>query len=55
MTIDQERYAVEILRRFNMEEAHGSLTPIAAGTKVQKPENPATAEEKKELEKLPYK
>lgn len=55
LTIDQSKYAAEILRRFNMEESHGVSTPIAAGTKLDRPEKSASTEEQRELDRLPYK
>lgn len=55
LMIDQSKYAAEILRKFNMEEAHGVSTPIAAGTKLEMPDQPVSAEEQRGLDKLPYK
>lgn len=39
--------------KFNMQESHGTLTPIASGVKMEKPIHPATTLEK-ELDKIPY-
>lgn len=55
LTIDQSKYALDVLKRFSMEDSHGAATPIAAGTKLEKPSSLATNEEQKELDRLPYK
>lgn len=54
-TIDQTIYISEVLRKFYMEDAHGTSTPIAARIELDKPSKPASLEEKREVEKLPYK
>lgn len=55
LTINQTKYISEILRKFRMEDSHGTPTPIAAGIKLDKPQNPASPKEQKELDQLPYK
>lgn len=55
VTIDQTKYISNILKRFGMQESHGTTTPISVGVKLDKPQRPATTQEKVELDKIPYK
>lgn len=55
LTLDQTQYITDILHKFGMQDSHGVATPIIAlGVKLEKPTQPATAQEQKELDKIPY-
>lgn len=55
ITIDQTKYITDVLKRFGMNDSHGTSTPISSGIRLEKPQKSATAQEKAELDKLPYK
>lgn len=57
ISISQAKYAQDVLARFGMSEAHGTMTPLTVGLKLERMSNmnDLPAEEKAELDKIPYK
>ena len=52
--LSQTQYSLKVLERFNMTECKPIGCPIARGSKLTKSMSPTTAEEIKEMEKVPY-
>ena len=54
LTMSQEKYAEQVLKRFNMLSAQGKSTPIEEGMKLDETMCPQTDEEKEEMRHKPY-
>ena len=54
LQIDQEKYAREVLRRFNMEECKPISIPLSTGDKLSQEQGAFTEAEKKAMEVIPY-
>ena len=54
LTMSQEKYAVEVLKRFNMLDAKGRETPVESGVKLSVQMSPKTEEERTAMEQIPY-
>ena len=50
----QERYARDVVKRFNMEGCKSVSTPLELGNQVYSSQQPAGDEEKGEMENIPY-
>ena len=50
----QERYARDVVQRFNMEGCKSVSTPLELGSKLDSSQQPASDEEKGEMENIPY-
>jgi hypothetical protein len=54
LTLSQERYAEEVLKRFNMENCKPLPTPMSPGTKFTKEMSPRCDEEEEQMRDVPY-
>lgn len=52
--LSQEKYVVELLKKFNMEDSKTVSTPIESNFKVTKDMCPASEDEKREMSSKPY-
>ncbi|CAK9827765.1 Retrovirus-related Pol polyprotein from transposon TNT 1-94 [Anthophora retusa] len=52
--LSQEKYIKELIKKFNMEEAKATHTPIESNTKITKEMGPTTEEERREMLHRPY-
>ena len=50
----QERYARDVVKQFNMEGCKSVSTPLELGHQLDSSQQPASDEEKKEMENIPY-
>jgi hypothetical protein len=53
--MNQQHYIVKVLERFNMINAHAVATPMEHGADFSEEQSPRTENEKREMEKIPYK
>jgi transposase InsO family protein len=54
LTLDQEKYVVDVLERFNMGECKGVDTPISTGVILSKEQCPTNEEERRAMQGIPY-
>ena len=50
----QERYARDVVQRFNMEWCKSASTPLELGSKLDSSQQPSEDQEKREMESIPY-
>ena len=50
----QERYARDVVQRFNMEGCKSASTPLELGSKLDSSQQPSEDQEKREMESIPY-
>ncbi|KXJ84276.1 hypothetical protein RP20_CCG014294 [Aedes albopictus] len=55
LSLDQQAYIEEIVRRFGMENAYSIATPADSGVRLEKSMAPKTEEEEMEMRNVPYK
>ncbi|XP_026674581.1 trypsin-1-like [Ceratina calcarata] len=53
ITLSQEKYIEELIKKFNMQEAKGVSTPIESNTKISKEMSPQNDEERRDMQKRP--
>jgi hypothetical protein len=54
LSLSQEKYIQEILKRYNMDNCTGVVTPMSTGTKYTKATCPKDESEKIQMAKIPY-
>ena len=54
LTLTQKKYAMEVLKRFGMENCKSVSTPMEVGLKLTKEMEPKTKEEMDKMDKVPY-
>ena len=54
LSISQSAYIDKILRRFNLQDAKTSTTPLDPNIKLTKDQSPTTDAEKEDMKKIPY-
>lgn len=54
IAIDQELYIGDILKRFKMDDCNPVSTPLVIGENITKEMEPPTDEEKREMDRIPY-
>ena len=54
ITLSQEKYALDILHKFGMDQARPASTPMAPGVALSKQQAPSTAEEIAHAKEFPY-
>ena len=55
ISLDQQNYVEEVLRRFQMENCHPVNSPFEPSEKMDKSMSPSTPEEQAEMKNVPYK
>jgi hypothetical protein len=54
LSLSQEKYVQEILKKFNLDSCSGVVTPLATGVKLTKTMCPKSEKDKAMMAKVPY-